>query len=71
MAAAMELPFLIISLRNMDKVFRLAPDRGMEDISTVATLVKSIPFDDPWQSPAIICNKFYFGCDSNTETSIG
>ena len=60
-SVAMELPFLIISLGNVVKVFRLAADKGMDDISTVATLVKSIPFPDFWPIPKVIRNKLFFG----------
>ena len=66
LATAMDRPFLILSLRDYDKdcasikVFRLAADNEMKDISTVASLVKSIPLGDAWPS-RIICNQLFFG----------
>ena len=67
MAIAMELPFF--SLRDIVKgcafikVFRLAADSGMEDISTVASLFKTIPIDDNLMPirGGIICNQLFFG----------
>ena len=66
-AIALELPFLILWSSDVNvsasiKVFRLAADNGMEDISTVAFLVKSIPLYNlvpTWRG--IICNKLFFG----------
>ena len=67
-ATAMDLPFFILSVRDYVKhcacikVFRLAADNEMKDISTVASLVKSIPLGDFWpRQRGIICNQLFFG----------
>ena len=61
-ASAIDFPFLILSVREKKgrasiKVFRLAADN---EISTVASLVKSIPFGDR-VACRIISNQLFFG----------
>ena len=67
MATAMDLPFFILCLKvergTYIKVFRLAADKEMENISTVASIVKSISIGDVvmpiWKE--VICNQLFFG----------
>ena len=63
-ASAIDFPFLILSVRDKGhasiKVFRLAADNEMKDISNVASLVNSIPLGDRLPS-RIISNQLFFG----------
>ena len=65
-ASAMYSPFLILSVgvrsRASIKVFRLAADNEMKDISTVASLIKSISLGDcSIHHSRIIFNQLFFG----------
>ena len=60
----MELPFLIASFNLKDdsciKVYQLAADKLMEDISPVASHVKNIHLGH--LANELICNELFFGC---------
>ena len=66
LATAMDLPFFILCLRinrhTYIKVFRLAADMKMENISTEASLIKSMSIGgvEPLRKE-IICNQLFFG----------
>ena len=61
---AMEIPFLTVSINLREdtfiKVYRLATEMLMEDISTVASLIKSFPLGR--FANQLFCNELFFGC---------
>ena len=61
---AMEIPFLTVSINLREdtciKVYRLATEMLMEDISAFASLIKSFPLGR--FANQLFCNELFFGC---------